>query len=193
MKKSNREKDAEDMNRDWEKDIQNQVNELSCLAQEQGVIRPGTFPNGRRTSSTIVYPILLYDEFHCPEPTVIGIVLTGLHGKSTLFGISKENLPSPLKLFLEEREKFEGMHPAHWDGHVVVDLFLEAKSALILLPEDVFFARENGWVYLMNEVRKANRSTHRVLVSKMGRGALWCDKKQKSAFMKLKKGHFSSN
>tara|TARA_B100000767_G_C19605879_1_gene467689 strand:- start:126 stop:704 length:579 start_codon:yes stop_codon:yes gene_type:complete len=192
MKELNQKKDTEAVSQDWEKDIQNQVNELSCLAQEEGVIRPGKFPNGQRTCSKLVFPILLYDQFYCPEPTVIGIVLTGLHGKSTIYGTSKENLRSPLKAFIEEIETFEGMYPAHWDGKVVVDLFLEKRVALILLPEDVFFARENGWMELMNEVRKANRSTHRVLVNKMGRCAL-IDKKQKSALMELKKEYSYSN
>jgi hypothetical protein len=65
---------------DWESIIQMQVNEISCISMEKGIQRPGQFPNGRRTSSKLVYPIVAYDAERCPCPTVLGLVLTGLAG-----------------------------------------------------------------------------------------------------------------
>ena len=171
---------------EWESEIQMQVNEWSCAAQEEGILRPGKFTNGRRTSSKLVYPVVVCDETECGYPTVIGIVLTGLAGKSTFYGFKKEDLPEPLKTLLKHIEGFEHLPPEiQWDSNVVFDLFLEARYGLVLLPEDVHFAREHGWAKLMGEVRCGNRSTHRVAVSKLGRLAMW-SVAQKSAYSKLK-------
>jgi len=173
-------------NEEWEYEIQMQVNEWSCAAQEEGILRPGKFTNGRRTSSKLVYPVVVCDETECGYPTVIGIVLTGLAGKSTFYGFKKEDLPEPLKTLLKHIEGFEHLPPEiQWDSNVVFDLFLEARYGLALLPEDVHFAREHGWAKLMSEVRCRNRSTHRVAVSKLGRLAMW-SVAQKSAYSKLK-------
>ena len=171
---------------EWESEIQMQVNEWSCAAQEEGILRPGKLSNGRRTSSKLLYPVVFYNETECRYPTVIGIVLTGLAGKSTFYGFKKEDLPEALKTLLEHIEEFEHLPPEiQWDSSVVFDLFLEARYGLVLLPEDVHFAREHGWAKLMGEVRCGNRSTNRVAVSKLGRLAMW-SVAQKSAYSKLK-------
>ena len=82
----------------------------------------------------------------------------------------KEDLPEALKTLLEHIEGFEHLPPnIQWDSSVVFDLFLEARYGLVLLPEDVHYAREHGWAKLMSEVRCRNRSTHRVAVNKLGR------------------------
>ena len=171
---------------EWESEIQMQVNEWSCAAQEEGILRPGKLSNGRRTSSKLLYPVVVYNETECRYPTVIGIVLTGLAGKSTFYGFKKEDIPEALKTLLEHIEEFEHLPPEiQWDSSVVFDLFLEARYGLVLLPEDVHFAREHGWAKLMGEVRCGNRSTNRVAVSKLGRLAMW-SVAQKSAYSKLK-------
>ena len=171
---------------EWEYEIQMQVNEWSCAAQEEGILRPGKLSNGRRTSSKLLYPVVVYNETECRYPTVIGIVLTGLAGRSTFYGFKKEDLPNALKTLLKHIEEFEHLPPEiQWDSNVVFDLFLEARYGLVLLPEDVHFAREHGWAKLMSEVRCRNRSTHRVAVSKLGRLAMWSFA-QKSAYSKLK-------
>ena len=171
---------------EWESEIQMQVNEWSCAAQEEGILRPGKLSNGRRTSSKLLYPVVVYNETECRYPTVIGIVLTGLAGQSTFYGFMKEDLPEALKTLLNHIEGFEHLPPnIQWDSSVVFDLFLEARYGLVLLPEDVHYAREHGWAKLMSEVRCGNRSTHRVAVNKLGRLAMW-SVGQKSAYSKLK-------
>ena len=171
---------------DWELALQLQINELSCLAENEGIQRPGIFSNGRRTSSKLIYPVLAYDAVHCPYPTVIGLILTGLQGKTIMVGLGKQELPLGLKTCLDEILEFEGMAvEVHWKAADVADILLEARIATILLPEDVMFARQNGWVEMMALVRQGERSTHRLVVAKMGRMALAFEK-QKKAYKKLK-------
>ena len=168
---------------DWESIIQMQVNEISCILMEKGIQRPGQFPNGRRTSSKLVYPIVAYDAERCPCPTVLGLVLTGLAGQSKFFGVAKKGLPVELIDYMNELLEFEGMPIMdHWSPH---EVFIEARVATILLPDDLLFARENGWIELMGQVREGKRSTHRLVVTKMGRMALM-DKKQDIAYEELK-------
>lgn len=167
---------------DWESIIQMQVNELSCILEEKGIQRPGQFTNGRRTSSKLVYPIVAYDAERCPCPTVLGLVLTGLGGKTLFFGMGMEGLSVELVDYMNELLEFEGMPTGvKWNP---ADVFIEAKVAAILLPDDVLFARENGWIEMMNQVREGKRSTHRLAVSKMGRMAL-AHEKQKRAYKEL--------
>jgi hypothetical protein len=168
---------------DWESIIQMQVNELSCILEEKEIQRPGQFANGRRTSSKLVYPIVAYDAERCPCPTVLGLVLTGLAGKTLVFGMGIKGLSDELVDYMNELLEFEGM--PIWVKWNPTDVFLEARVAAILLPEDVLFARKNGWIEMMNQVREGKRSTHRLAVSKMGRMALMHDEKQKKAYKEL--------
>jgi len=167
---------------DWESIIQMQVNELSCILEKEGIERPGQFANGRRTSSHLVYPIVAYDAERCPYPTVLGLVLTGLAGKTLFFGMGIKGLSVGLVDYMNELLELEGMPVGvQWNP---ADVFIEAKVATILLPDDILFARENGWIEMMKQVREGKRSTHRLAVTKLGRMALAHDK-QKSAYKKL--------
>ena len=168
---------------DWESIIQMQVNELSCILEKEGIERPGQFANGRRTSSHLVYPIVAYDAERCPYPTVLGLVLTGLAGKTLFFGMGIKGLSVGLVDYMNELLELEGMPVGvQWNP---ADVFIEAKVATILLPDDILFARENGWIELMGQVREGKRSTNRLVVTKMGRMALM-DKKQDIAYEELK-------
>ncbi|PXY72083.1 MAG: hypothetical protein CXX81_29830 [Methanobacteriota archaeon] len=167
---------------DWESIIQMQVNELSCLVESEGIQRPGQFANGRRTSSHLVYPIVAYDAKRCPCPTVLGLVLTGLEGKTLFFGMKIKDLSVGLVDYMNDLLEFEGMPiGVQWNP---ADVFIEAKVATILLPDDILFARENGWIEMMSQVRDGKRSTHRLAVAKMGRMAL-AHEKQKRAYKEL--------
>ena len=170
---------------DWENALQSQINELSCLAEEMGIVRPGKI-GSRRTKSKLIYPILTFDAIHCPYPTVIGLVFTGLAGKTLFFGMGKMELPLELSTYLDSILRFEGMLTnVHWDAATVIDLFLETRTTIILLPEDVLFAREYGLMKLMQQVKRGERPTNRLVVKKMGRMALGMET-QKSAFIHLK-------
>ena len=167
---------------EWESIIQIQVNELSCIVEKEGIQRPGKFANGRRTSSQLVYPIVAYDSDRCPYPTVLGLVLTGLGGKTLFFGMGIKGLSVGLVDYMNDLLEFEGMPiGVQWNP---ADVFIEAKVATILLPEDILFARENGWVEMMSQVREGKRSTHRLAVAKLGRMAL-AHEKQKRAYKEL--------
>jgi hypothetical protein len=167
---------------EWESIIQMQVNELSCILEKEGIQRPGKFPNGQRTSSHLVYPIVAYDAERCPYPTVLGLVLTGLAGKTLFFGMGIKGLSAGLVDYMNDLLEFEGMPVGvQWNP---ADVFIEAKVATILLPDDILFARENGWVEMMNQVREGKRSTHRLVVAKMGRMAL-AHEKQERAYKEL--------
>jgi hypothetical protein len=167
---------------DWESIIQMQVNELSCILEKKGIRRPGQLENGRRTSSHLVYPIVAYDAERCPCPTVLGLVLTGLAGKTLFFGMGIKGLSVGLVDYMNELLEFEGMPiGVQWNP---ADVFIEAKVATILLPDDILFARENGWIEMMKQVREGKRSTHRLAVAKLGRMAL-AHEKQKRAYKEL--------
>ena len=114
----------------------------------------------------------------------MGLVLTGLRGRTVIYEIDREELPIGLADYMTELLEFEGM-PTSIDWNPT-DVFIEAKVATILLPEDILFARENGWRELMQQVRSGARTTHRLAVEKMGRMAL-ADKKQSKAYKELKK------
>jgi hypothetical protein len=175
--------DVEIDENDWESIIQIQVNELSCIVESEGIQRPGQLANGQRTSSHLVYPIIAYDAERCPYPTVLGLVLTGLAGKTLFFGMGTKGLSTGLLDYMNELLEFEGMPiGVQWNP---ADIFIEARIATILLPDDIIFARENGWIEMMSQVREGKRSTHRLVVAKMGRMALAHDK-QKSAYKELK-------
>jgi len=167
---------------DWESIIQMQINELSCILENEGIQRPGKFANGRRTSSHLIYPIVAYDAERCPYPTVLGLVLTGLAGKTLFFGMGIKGLSIDLVDYMNDLLEFEGIPTGvEWNP---ADVFIEAKVASILLPDDILFARENGWVEMMSQVREGKRTTHRLAVAKLGRMALAHDK-QKRAYKEL--------
>ena len=167
---------------EWESIIQMQVNELSCILESKGIQRPGQFENGLRTSSHLVYPIVAYDAERCPCPTVLGLVLTGLAGKTLFFGMGIKGLSVGLVDYMNELLELEGMPVGvQWNP---ADVFIEAKVATILLPDDILFARENGWIEMMKQVREGKRSTHRLAVAKLGRMAL-AHEKQKRAYKEL--------
>ncbi|RZD46835.1 MAG: hypothetical protein CXT68_05730 [Methanobacteriota archaeon] len=172
---------------EWESIIQMQVNELSCILESENIQRPGKFTNGRRTSSHLVYPIVAYDAERCPYPTVLGLVLTGLAGKTLFFGTGIKGLSVGLVDYMNDLLEFEGMTIGiQWNP---ADVFIEAKVATILLPDDILFARENGWIEMMSQVREGKRSTHRLAVAKLGRMAL-AHEKQKRAYKELEEEGF---
>lgn len=163
---------------DWESIIQMQINELSCILEHEGIQRPGKFANGRRTSSHLIYPIVAYDAERCPYPTVLGLVLTGLAGKTLFFGMGIKGLSIDLVDYMNDLLEFEGIPTGvEWNP---ADVFIEAKVASILLPDDILFARENGWVEMMSQVREGKRTTHRLAVAKLGRMALAHDKQERA-------------
>jgi hypothetical protein len=72
----------------------------------------------------------------------------------------------------------------NWEAKTVIDVLLEYKKALILLPNDVIFARENGWERLIEDVKTGVRSTNRTAVNKLGRMVLQSEK-QRTAYKQL--------
>ncbi len=119
-----------------------------------------------------------------PIPTCVGIGSDRSSGRTVIYEIEREELSIGLADYMTELLEFEGM-PIGVDWNPT-DVFIEAKVATILLPDDVLFARENGWLELMAQVRSGARTTHRLAVEKMGRMAL-ADKKQRKAYKELKK------
>ena len=167
----------------FEEYLQMKINEFSCLSRDAGVERPGQFPDGRRTSSHLVFPILVHDGFSELMPQVIGLVFTGLAGKTVFFGCSAKDLEDNLMSKFDELLTFEGLPTSvNWDP---IDVFLSSKHGLILLPSDVIYARAYGWRDLMEKVRTGERTSNYLVVSKMGRMALVSDT-QKEAFKKIK-------
>ena len=69
--------------------------------------RPGTFTCGRRTDQNC-FPIV-YLEGWSENPVVLGIVMTGLHEKSLIFGYRLEDLDGHLKEELDQLIEFEGL------------------------------------------------------------------------------------
>ena len=167
----------------FEEYLQMRINELSCLSREAGIVRPGQLPDGRRTNSVLVFPILAHTGSPNFMPRVIGLVFTGLAGKSVYFGDGKLDLEEDLITTMNELLEFEGMPPSvNWSP---IEVFLESNYGIILLPADVLYAREHGWHELMKKVRSGERTSNRLVVSMMGRMALVSDS-QKAAFKQLK-------
>ena len=81
-KKENQEEPISESN--IEQVIQAQVVHLSSAAEDQEIQRPGTFTCGRRTGSKLVFPIVYLGKDGGENPVVLGIVMTGLHGKKSL-------------------------------------------------------------------------------------------------------------
>ena len=68
--------------------VQAQIIHLSSEAEYQEIKRPGSFSNGKRTKSKLVYPIIYTGNQESKSPLVLGIVMTGLCGRSVIFGYS---------------------------------------------------------------------------------------------------------
>jgi hypothetical protein len=157
--------------------IQAQVVHLSSAAEDQEIQRPGTFTCGRRTGSKLVFPIVYLGKDGGKNPVVLGIVMTGLHGKSLIFGYQLEDLDGDLKEELEQLIEFEGLSErVNWPADAFADVLFDHRKALILLPNDVLYARENGWTKLFEEVKIGVRTTNRTAVRRMGRLILGSDR-----------------
>ena len=157
--------------------IQAQVVHLSSAAEDQEIQRPGTFSCGRRTGSKLVFPIVYLSKDRVDNLVVLGIVMTGLHGKSLIFGYQLEDLDGDLKKELEQLIDFEGLSErVNWPADALADVLFDHRKALILLPNDVLFARENGWNQLFEDVKSGVRTTNRTAVRRMGRLILGSDR-----------------
>ena len=174
-KKENQEEPISESN--IEQVIQAQVVHLSSAAEDEEIKRPGTFTCGRRTGSKLVFPIVYLSKGGVENPVVLGIVMTGLHGKSLIFGYRLEDLDGHLKEELDQLIEFEGLSErVNWPADALADLLFDHRKALILLPNDVLCARENGWNQLFEEVRIGVRTTNRTAVLRMGRLILGSDR-----------------
>ena len=171
--------------------VQAQIIHLSSESEHQGIMRPGAFSNGRRTNSKLVFPIIYIGDQESSSPLVLGIVMTGLSGRSVIFGYSLLELNLEIQGEITKLLEFEGFPaksssgiPMNWEAKTVIDVLLEYKKALILLPNDVLFAREKGWNRLIEDVKTGVRSTNRTAVNKLGRMALKTEK-QRSAYKQI--------
>ena len=160
-----------------EQSIQAQVVHLSSAAEDQEIQRPGTFTCGRRTGSKLVFPIVYFGKDGVENPVVLGIVMTGLHGKSLIFGYHLEDLDDHLKEELDQIIEFEGLSErVNWPADALADVLFDHRKALILLPNDVLFARKYGWNRLFEDVKTGVRTTNRTAVRRMGRLILGSDR-----------------
>ena len=183
--------DELDLKINIEQSVQAQIIHLSSESEHQEIKRPGAFSNGRRTNSKLVYPIIYIGDLEPNSPLVLGIVMTGLSGRSVIFGYSLLGLNVEIQREITKLLEFEGFPaksssgiPMNWEAKTVVDVLLEYKKALILLPNDVLFAREKGWNRLIEDVKTGVRSTNRTAVNKLGRMALKTEK-QRSAYKQI--------
>lgn len=174
-------------------DIQMQVNNWTAIALDRNIKRPGVSSNGRRTNSKLVYPILYIPANDNQSKVVIGVVLTGFAGMNTIVGYSLQDLEPEARDDVTNSLEFEGF-PSHssfdeqmdWGAKTVVDVLLEQRKALILLPADILFARQHGWEALFENVRLGTRSTNRTAVYKLGRAAIRFSEIQRKAHLQLK-------
>ena len=171
--------------------VQAQIIHLSSESEHQGIKRPGAFSNGRQTNSKLVFPIIYIGDQESSSPLVLGIVMTGLCGRSVIFGYSLLELNVEIQGEITKLLEFEGFptkssfgKPMNWEAKTVVDVLLEYKKALILLPNDVLFSREKGWNRLIEDVKTGVRSTNRTAINKLGRMALKSEK-QRSAYKQI--------
>ncbi len=171
--------------------IQAQIVHLSSESEHKNIKRPGVFSNGRRTNSKLVYPIIYIGEQESKSPLVLGIVMTGLCGRSVIFGYSLLELNVEMQREITDLLEFEGFPatdtfgmPMNWQAKTVIDVLLEDKKALILLPNDVLFAREKGWNRLIGDVKAGVRPTNRTAVHKLGRMVLQSEK-QRTAYKQI--------
>ena len=183
--------DELDLKINIEQCVQAQIIHLSSESEHQEIKRPGAFSNGRRTNSKLVYPIIYIGDQETNGPLVLGIVMTGLSGRSVIFGYSLLELNVEIQREITDLLEFEGFPaksssdmPMNWEAKTVVDVLLEYKKGLILLPNDVLFAREKGWNRLIEDVNTGVRSTNRTAVNKLGRMVIKSEK-QRSAYKQI--------
>ena len=88
--------------------VQAQIIHLSSESEHQGIKRPGAFSNGRRTNSRLVFPIIYIGDQESSSPLVLGIVMTGLSGKSVIFGYSLLELNVEIQGEITKLLEFEG-------------------------------------------------------------------------------------
>ena len=124
-KKENQEE--QDTESTIEQVIQAQVVHLSSAAEDQEIQRPGTFTCGRRTGSKLVFPIVYLGKGGVENPVVLGIVMTGLHGKSLIFGYRLEDLDGDLKEELDQLIEFE----ASLNESIGLQMLLRIFSSII--------------------------------------------------------------
>lgn len=73
--------------------------------------------------------------------------------------------------------EFEGLSErVNWPADALADVPFDHRKALILLPNDVLYARENGWNQLFEDVKTGVRTTNRTAVRRMGRLILGSDR-----------------
>ena len=125
---------------------------------------------------------------------VIGVVLAGVAGQYVIAGFSMNKLPEEIYKVVKKSFEIEGIMTVNEAGEdinhssrAIVDVLLEHRRAMILLPNDLIFARQNGWDKLFDQVLSNHRSTNRVAVYKLGRMALWFQKDQKESYYKIRK------
>ena len=103
--------------------VQAQIVHLSSESEHQEIKRPGAFSNGRRTNSKLVYPIIYIGDKEPNTPLVLGIVMTGLSGRSVIFGYSLLELNVEIQREITSLLEFEGFpaksssgKPMNWEG-----------------------------------------------------------------------------
>lgn len=181
---------------DWEAEIQGQVNHWCLFAEEEGIKSPLKIGD-KISSKRVLFPILFLNEDTSVSPVVIGVVLAGVAGKYVIAGYSMNKLPEEIRKVVKKSFEIEGIMTANEAGEdidhstrAIADVLLEHRRAMILLPNDLIFARQNGWEEMFDQVLSNNRSTNRVAVYKLGRMALWFQKDQKESYYKIRKENF---
>ena len=149
------------------------------------------------SSKRVLFPILFLSEDTSAPPVVIGVVLAGVAGKYVIAGYSMNKLPAEIRKVAKKSFEIEGIMTVNEVGEdinhssrAIVDVLLEHRRAMILLPNDLIFARQNCWEKMFDQVLSNNRSTNRVAVYKLGRMALWFQKDQKDSYYKIRKENF---
>ena len=178
---------------DWEAEIQGQVNHWCLCAEEEGIRSPLKIGD-KISSKRVLFPILFLNEDTSAPPVVIGVVLAGVAGQYVIAGFSMNKLPEEIYKVVKKSFEIEGIMTVNEAGEdinhssrAIVDVLLEHRRAMILLPNDLIFARQNGWDKLFDQVLSNHRSTNRVAVYKLGRMALWFQKDQKESYYKIRK------
>ena len=107
---------------------------------------------GDKISSKEFFLILFLNEDTSVSPVVIGIVLAGVAGQYVIAGFSMNKLPEEIDKVVKKSFEIEGIMTVNEAGEdinhssrAIVDVLLEHRRAMILLPNDLIFARQNGW------------------------------------------------
>ena len=133
---------------DWEAEIQGQVNHWCLCAEEEGIKSPLKIGD-KISSKRVLFPILFLNEETSVSPVVIGVVLAGVAGKYVIAGYSMNKLPEEIRKVVKKSFEIEGIMTANDAGEdidhssrAIVDVLLEHRRAMILLPNDLIFARQ---------------------------------------------------